>query len=134
MVVLAAALFGAAPNAKAQTLPTAWKVTITADAAAKAAGRNDFVEYIWIESTSFSGEQICRLGMEQTALGVTVGAPAGTYNVTCTMRSNTQGTVNITGTINNTLMQGTFTWTIGTKVYTYSYRGVPFTPDPDPES
>ena len=131
-----AGLLWAAPSAKAQALglPPTWAVTVTPDAAAKAAGRNEFVEYIVIEATSFSGEQICRLGMEQTALGVTAGTPSGTYNVTCTMRSNTQGVVTFTGTINNTLMQGTLSWTIGTKVYNYSYKGVPFTPDPNPES
>ena len=138
MVVFAAALFGAAPSAKAQValgLPPTWAVTVTPDAAAKAAGRNEFVEYIVIDSSSFTGEQICRLGMEQTALSCAPAVlPVGTYNVSCTMKSNSQGTVTFTGTVSNTLMQGTLSWTIGTKVYNYSYRGVPFTPDPNPES
>ena len=50
------------------------------------------------------------------------------------MRSNTYGIVNFTGTINNTVMQGTLSWTVGTKVYNYTYNGVPFTPDPNAES
>ena len=71
-VVFVAALLFAAPAARATTaLPPTWKVNVTADAAAKAAGRHDFVEYIVIEASSFTGEQICRLGMEQTALNVT---------------------------------------------------------------
>jgi hypothetical protein len=135
VLVLAAALFAMAPVAKGQvTLPPTWKVDVTADAAAKAQGRNDFVEYIYIESTSFSGDQICKLGMVQTALGVTGSGMAGTYNVTCTMTSNTQGTISFTGTVSNTLMQGTLTWTTGGKVYNYTYRGLPFTPDPNAES
>ena len=134
VLVFAAALFAVAPAAKAQSLPPTWKVDITADASAKAQGRNDFVEYVYIESTSFSGDQICKLGMVQTALGVTASSTPGTYNVTCTMTSNTQGTVTLSGTINNTLMQGTISWTTGGKTYTYTYRGVPFTPDPNAES
>jgi len=135
VLVLAAAMFAMAPVAKAQVaLPPTWKVDVTADAASKAQGRSDFVEYISIEATSFTGEQICRLGMVQTALGVTASSTAGTYNVTCTMTSNTQGTVSFTGTISNTLMQGTLSWTTGGKVYSYTYRGVPFTPDPNAES
>jgi hypothetical protein len=132
----AAALFCVAPTASAQAmgLPPTWKVTVTGDAATNAAGRNDFIEYIYIEATSFSGDQICKLGMEQTALGVTAGSTSGTYNVTCTMKSNSQGTVSFSGTVSNTLMSGTINWTIGTKVYAYTYRGVPFTPDPNAES
>ena len=138
VVVFAAALFGAAPTAKGQAalgLPPAWKVDVTGAASTKAAGRNDFVEYVYIDSSSFTGDQICRLGMVQTALNVTPAATAGTYNVTCTMTSVTQGTASFSGTINNTAMSGTITWTLPSgKVYTYNYSGVPFTPAVDPES
>ena len=75
-----------------------------------------------------------RLGAVQTALSVAPTATAGVYNVTCTLSSNTQGSATLSGTISNTTMSGTLTWTIGAKIYTYSYSGVPFTPDPNPES
>ena len=137
-VVFAAALLGAAPTAKGQAafgLPPAWKVDVTGAASTKAAGRLDFVEYVYIDSSSFTGDQICRLGMVQTALNVTPAAAPGTYNVSCTMNSATQGTASFSGTINSTSMSGTITWTLPSgKVYTYSYNGVPFTPAVDPES
>jgi hypothetical protein len=136
-LVVAAGLLGVAPSAKAQValgLPPTWKVTVTPDAAAKAAGRSAFVEYIVIDATSFSGEQICRLGMQQTALSCSPAVlPVGTYNVSCTMTSNTQGTASFTGTVSNTLMQGTLSWTTGGKTYAYTYTGAPFTPDPNAE-
>jgi hypothetical protein len=138
VIVFAAALLGAAPSAKGQTalgLPPAWKVDVTGAASTKAAGRNDFVEYIYIDSSSFTGDQICRLGMVQTSLTVSPAAVAGTYTVACTMTSATQGTASFSGTVSNTSMSGTVTWTLPSgKVYTYSYSGVPFTPAVDPES
>lgn len=135
VLVFAAALFVAAPSAKGQALglPPAWKVDVTGTAATKAAGRDNFVEYIYIEATSFTGEQICQLGFEQQTLTATPLATGG-YTVACTMRSNLQGIVSFSGTINNTEMKGTLTWTVGGKAYTYSYLGRPFTPDPNPES
>jgi hypothetical protein len=137
-IVFATSLLGAAPTAKGQTalgLPPAWKVDVTGAASTKAAGRSDFVEYIYIDSSSFTGDQICRLGMVQSALSVTPAATAGTYNVSCTMSSTTQGNATFSGTVSNTLMSGTVTWTLPSgKVYTYNYSGVPFTPAVDPES
>jgi hypothetical protein len=137
VVMFGAALLGVAPKAIGQVapaLPPAWKVDVTASASAKADGRKDFVEYIYIESTSFTGDQICKLGMVQTSLSMTAAATPGVYNVTCTMQSNTQGTASFTGTVSNTSMSGTVTWIIGAKTYTYIYSGVPFTPAVDPES
>ena len=137
VMVFAAMLLGVAGNAHGQValgLPPAWKVNVTGSASTKAAGRLDFVEYVYIDSTSFTGDQICRLGMVQQSLNVTLSLIPGTYNVSCTMNSATQGTVSFTGTISNTAMSGTVNWTIGGKTYTYNYSGVPFTPDVDPES
>jgi hypothetical protein len=137
VLMFGAALLGMAPTVKGQVapaLPPAWKVDVTASASAKADGRQDFVERIYIESTSFTGDQIYKLGMVQTSLTVTASATPGVYNVACTMQSNTQGTASFTGTISNTDMSGTITWTIGGKAYTYTYKGVPFTPAVDPES
>jgi hypothetical protein len=134
VLVFAAALLGVASSAKADMttpFPTTWKVQVTGSAATKAAGRADFVEYIYVDANGFSGEQLCRLGMQQTVLNVTAGVPTGTYNVSCTMVSNTYGTMVVSGTVNNTQMQGTMTWTIGTTAYTYTYSGVPYTPDPN---
>jgi len=134
ILVFAAALLGIASSAKADLtspFPATWKVNVTAGAAAKAAGRADFVEYIYCDATGFSGEQICRLGMQQTVLNVTAGTPTGTYNVTCTMVSNNYGTISFTGTVSNTAMSGNITWTIGGTAYAYTYSGVPYTPDPN---
>jgi hypothetical protein len=133
LFLFGAALLGVTSSAKAQvapSLPPTWKVNVTGDAAAKAAGRKDFVEFVYIESTSFSGDQICKLGMQQTALSLTAGTTTGTYNVSCTMHSNTQGDVTFAGTVSSTQMSGTISWVIGGTTYTYTYNGVPYTPDP----
>jgi len=133
LFLFGAALLGVTSSAKAQvapSLPPTWKVTVTGNAATKAAGRQDFTEFVYIESTSFTGDQICKLGMQQTALTLTAGTTTGTYNVSCTMHSNTQGDVTFTGTVSNTQMSGTISWVIGTTTYTYTYTGVPYTPDP----
>ena len=138
IVGFVAALFVAAPSATAQAivspLPTTWKVNVVADAAAKAQGRNDFVEYIYIESTSFSGDQICKLGFTVNSISVAPGSPTGTYNVSSSMTSTNYGTITFTGTVSNTVMAGTLSWVTGGKTYTYIYNGVPFTPDPNAES
>src|SRR3954453_8387316 len=136
VVVFGAALLGMAPTAKGQavSLPPTWKVTVTPSASAAADGRREFLEFVYVDSATFTGDQMMRLGAVQTALAVTPTATPGVYNVTCTLSSNTQGTATLSGTISNTTMSGTLTWTIGAKVYTYSYSGVPFTADPNPES
>ena|SRR5437868_2787303 len=137
-LAVAVAMVVSAPSARAQAtpppIPTTWKVNVVADAASKAAGRNDFVEYIYIEQTSFSGEQICKQGFTVSSLSVAAGSPVGTYNVSSSMTSNTQGSVTFTGTLSSTVMAGTLSWTTGGKTYTYTYNGVPFTPDPNAES
>jgi hypothetical protein len=134
VLVFGAALLGMAPTAKGQTLPATWKVTITPNASAAADGRREFLEFVYVDSGTFTGDQMYRLGAVQTALSVTPTATTGVYNVSCTLSSNTQGTATLSGTISNTTMTGTLNWTTGGKTYTYTYNGVPFTPDPNPES
>jgi len=113
--------------------PTSWKVSCTASAAAKAAGRNDFVEYVWCEQTVLTGEQIARLGFTTTALNVTIDA-LGNFVVSSTMTSNNYGTVAFSATVTQTKLTGTMNWTIAGTTYAYTLNGVPFTPDPNAES
>ena len=132
-LAVAVAMVTFAPSAKADTIPTTWKVNVVADAASKAQGRADFIEYIYIETTTFSGEQICKQGFTVTSQSVALSSTPGVYNVSAAM-SNSQGTITFTGTLSNTVMAGTLSWTTGGKTYTYTYNGVPFTPDPNAES
>jgi hypothetical protein len=131
VTVFAAALFAGAGQAKAQVAPTplppAWSVSVTGDATAKAAGRQDFAEFIWCDSTSFTGQEIARLGFSTTSL---TALPTGTgaTTVDCTMTSATWGTVKFTATVDSTSLKGTLTWTRGTTVYAYTFTGVPYTP------
>src|SRR3954453_11553959 len=110
-LAVAVAMVVSAPSVKADTLPTTWKVNVVADAASKAQGRNDFVEYIYIEATSFSGEQICKQGFTVTSQSVALSSTAGVYNVSAALNSNTQGNITFTGTLSNTVMAGTLSWT-----------------------
>src|SRR5688572_12042717 len=67
-------LFGAAPMVIAETVSIipmttttspvdgTWKMTIVPDAAAKAAGRDQFDEYCTIDGLGYTGMEICRLG------------------------------------------------------------------------
>jgi hypothetical protein len=134
-VVFAAGLFMVTPSAQGQlfpVLPPAWRVEVMGDSSTHAAGRLDFVEYIYVESTSFTGYQICKLGFVQTDLTATPDALGATV-VKCTMESKTQGTVSFVSTVTPTLMTGTLTWTIGGKTYNYTFKGEPFTPDAEAE-
>jgi hypothetical protein len=133
-LAVAVAMVVSAPSVKADTIPTTWKVNVVADAASKAQGRADFIEYIYIETGTFTGEQICKLGFVVNTLSVNPGTPTGTYAVSASMNSTSQGTVTFTGTLSSTVMAGTLSWTTGGKTYTYTYNGVPFTPDPNAES
>jgi hypothetical protein len=131
VVAFAAALFVGAGEAKAQTalgLPPAWQVSVKGDAAAVAAGRLDFAEFIYIDSTSFSGQEIARLGFVTSTLTCAPTGVAGQSTVDCTMTSATWGTVKFSSTVDSTSMTGTMTWTRGATVYTYSFTGVPYTP------
>jgi hypothetical protein len=138
LAVLTFSLFGVTTQAIAQAAlpsppPTSWKVNCTASASAKAAGRADFVEYVWCEKTVLSGEQIAQLGFVTATLNVTVDA-SGNFVVNSTMTSNNYGSVSYSATVNQTKLTGTMNWTIGTTTYSYTLDGVPFTPDPNPQS
>jgi hypothetical protein len=127
--MFAAALFVGAGQAKAQMapLPPVWQVSVKPDAAETAVGRQDFAEFIWCDSTSFTGQEIARLGFSTTSL---TALPTGTgaTNVDCTMTSAAWGTVKFTATVDSTSLKGTLTWTRGTTVYAYTFTGVPYTP------
>ena len=128
VAVFAAALLAGANSARAQVaLPPSWQVSVKPDPAATTAGRLSFTEYIWCESTSFTGQEIARLGFVTQSLTATPGALGATI-VDCTMFSATWGTVKFTATVDSTSMTGTMTWTRGTTVYTYNFSGVPYTP------
>ena len=128
VAVFAAALLAGANGAHAQlALPNSWQVSVKPDAAATTAGRLNFTEYIWCESTSFTGQEIARLGFVTQSLTATPGALGATI-VDCTMWSATWGTVKFTATVDSTSMSGTMTWTRGTTMYTYNFTGVPYTP------
>jgi hypothetical protein len=139
LAVLTLSLFGVTPSASAAaaapppTPPMSWKVTCTASASAKVDGRTDFVEYVWCEKTMLSGEQIAQLGFVTATLNVTVDA-SGNFVVNSTMTSNNYGTVAYSATVSQTKLTGTMNWTIGSTTYTYTLDGVPFTPDPNPQS
>jgi len=138
LAVFALSLLGVTADASAAgTLPspppTSWKVNCTASASAKADGRTDFVEYVWCEKTVLSGEQIAQLGFVTATLNVTVDG-AGNFVVNSTMTSNNYGSVSYSATVSQTKLTGTMNWTIGSTTYSYVLDGVPFTPDPNPQS
>src|SRR3954447_13764194 len=73
--LLAAALLAVGLPAKAQTITYGtWKLTVKADAAAIAAGRNDFTEYVLIEEDGVTAHEMCRLGFGTIVPTVTAGA------------------------------------------------------------
>jgi hypothetical protein len=139
VMILATVLFGAAPSALGQvvaappSLPPAWKVDITATASAKAAGRADFVEYIWYDGSTFTSDQLWRLGFVVQTATATPGV-AGETVVVATLVSNTHGTMAVNMTVNSTSMTGTMSWVVGGVTYAYTLSGAPFTPPADPES
>ena len=140
LVVAVVVLVAAAPIVfgETTTLPTAptgcWKLIITADAAAKAAGRDDFIEYVYFEGMTFDGQEIARLGFDPGPITAGVNA-LGQTTFSVTLRSGSQGTVVSSGLYLITSMSGTMTWTRPDgKVYKYNFTGAPYTPDPNLES
>jgi hypothetical protein len=126
--LLAAALFAVGLPAKAQTITYGtWKLTVKADAAAIAAGRNDFTEYVLIEEDGITAHEMCRLGFGTIVPTVTAG-PNGSFNFTVTLTSRNQGTTKWTGNMTTTTMTGTLVWTKDGKIYNYTFTAVPFTP------
>ena len=117
------------------TMPTGcWKMLLTPDAAAKAAGRDAFEEYIYFEGNTFTGQEMARLGFEPG--NITGGVNAlGQTTYSVTIKSNFHGTAVSSGIYLVTSMTGTLTWTRPDgKVYVYNYTSAPHTPDPNIES
>ena len=129
VVAFAAALFVGANQVKAQVapLPSTWQVSVKGDGAAAAAGRLDFVEFICCDATSFTGQEIARLGFATSSLTRTVNALGQTV-VDCTMTSTPWGTVKFNATVDSTSLKGTMTWVQGTSTYSYTFSGVPYSP------
>ena len=104
-----------------------WKIKVTPDAAAAAAGRLEFTEYSVVEGSRVVMHEMSRLGFKTTSLSATPLATMTTYNMTITSRDN--GKVVITGTATLSTNNGTAVWTTPDgKSYTYTYTGVPHTP------
>ena len=144
MAFAALALVIMAPAAFAQSgggttvlpsMPTGcWKMVIVPDAAAKAAGRDAFEEYIFFEGMTFSGQEMARLGFDPGPITGGVNA-LGQTTYTVTIKSNSHGTAVSSGIYLGTSMTGTLTWTKPDgKVYVYNYTAAPYTPDPSIES
>ena len=137
LVVLAAVLCGGATPAFGQTtslgLPPHWKIDVKPDAAAVLAGRLPYIDYLMIEDTQVTSFELNRLGFGPILPSVSAGA-LGAYNFTVSLKSGTHGTMDISGVINATTISGTAKWTKDGKIYMYTFSGVPYTPDVDPES
>lgn len=135
VLMFAAALFAAAPEATAQALPppAAWNLTVKADAAAKAAGRYDFQEEIQYDATTCTSGQISKLGMSTTAFSSILNV-TGEYVVDWTMNSNMHGTIVLNAVIGTNTLTGTMAWTRDGKVYNYTFSGTKFTPPAESES
>jgi hypothetical protein len=133
LFAFAAMVLAMTTSASAQ-LPTtlyigegSWKITVTPDAAAAAAGRVEFTEYSVVEGTRVVMHEMARLGFKTTSLTATPLVAMTTYNMTITSRDN--GKVVITGTATLSTNNGTAVWTLPDgKSYTYTYTGVPHTP------
>ena len=91
-----------------------------ADAAAIAAGHNDFTEYVLIEEDGITAHEMCRLGFGTIVPTVTAG-PNGSFNFTVTLTSRNQGTTKWTGNMTTTTVTGTLVWTKDGKTYNYTF-------------
>lgn len=123
---------GLAPRAaQAEMITTitygTWKLDVKPDAAAKAAGRNFFEEYVLIESDGITAHEMCRLGFGTIQPIVTAGA-GGAINFTVDISSRNHGSAKWTGTMTATTMTGTLQWTKDGKIYNYTFTGAPYTP------
>ena len=126
-------LLGAAPVASAQLYVSGpvdgnWKMRITPDAAAKAAGREAFNEYITIDGAGFTGMETSRLGFDPAPTTVSI-LPLG-INFTVVMKSANHGECTSVGAFNllNTAFSGTLTWVVDGVTYKYTYTGERHTP------
>ena len=133
-------LFGAAPMVIAETtsivttttaspVDGTWKMTVVPDAAARAAGRDQFDEYVTIDGFGYTGMEICRLGFNPATPTTGLNA-AGCITFTAVMSSKDHGTVTSTGSFNllNTQMSGSLKWVKDGVTYNYTYTGARYTP------
>ena len=126
----------ATPGETAVTaIPTGcWQLIVTPDDAAVAEGRLPFEEYVLIETSNITAQEMSRLGFSPSA--GTAGKNAlgqTTFNVT--LKSGTQGTATWTGTfLTSTMVTGTLVWVKDGQTYNYTYTGAPFTPPANVES
>jgi hypothetical protein len=126
-VFAAMVLMSAAP-AEAQTITYGtWKLSVKPDAAAKAAGRDAFDEYVLIEYDGITAHEMSRLGFG-TIVPTTSTDATGAINFTVNITSRNHGSAKWTGKMTTTTMTGTVEWTKDGKIYKYTFTGVPYTP------
>jgi hypothetical protein len=134
LAVYVVLLVAAAPLAMADPLAPSpadgtWKLTVTADAAAKAAGRDDFFEYVTIDGLGYTGSEIARLGFAPVTPTTGInGSGQTTFSVA--MTSAGHGQWNASGYFNLafTQMNGTLNWIKDGQTYKYNFVGVRYTP------
>ena len=125
-------LLGAAQGASAQVtvgpVDGNWRMQITPDAAAKALGREAFLEYITIDGYGFTGMETSRLGFDPAP--TTTSIVSGCINYTVVMTSVNYGQCTSIGAFNaaNTAFTGTLTWVLNGVTYKYTYTGERYTP------
>ena len=139
LAVLAAVLLGTSAPAFGQITTTLavephWKLQVKPDAAAIVAGRLPYEDYIMVEDVSVTSFELNRLGFGSFTPSISLGA-GGAIIFSVSLKSNLQGTVDISGTMVAGTMSGSAKWTKPDgKVYNYTFTGVPYTPAVDPES
>lgn len=126
--LLTVAVLATAPGAAAQSITYGtWKLEVVPDAAAKAAARDPFTEYVLIEEDGITAHEMCRLGFG-TIVPTTGVDSAGLITFTVNLTSRHNGSCKWTGKMSTTTMTGTLQWTIDGKTYNYTFTGKPFTP------
>ena len=104
-----------------------WKLEVKGDAAAVAAGRNNFDEYVLIEYDGITAHEMSRLGFGPIIPTTSAGA-GGAINFTVNLKSRNNGETTWVGTMTTTTMTGTLAWTKGGVTYHYTFTGSPYTP------
>lgn len=126
--VFAAMVLASAAPAKAQTITYGtWKLDVKPDAAAKAAGRDAFEEYVLLEYDGITAHEMSRLGFG-TIVPTTSAGPNGSINFTVNITSRNHGSAKWTGNMTTSTVSGTVEWTKDGKLYKYTFTGVPYTP------
>jgi hypothetical protein len=120
-----------APQASAVTDPfsgSAYQLTVTPDSATLANGHDVFTEYVFFDSSGYTTKACAALGFAPTAY--TFAPVTGGVKFTCTLVSNSQGTMVWTGTYMNGNISGTMVWTKGSETMNYSWTAQSYTPPP----